>query len=1757
MNNQPNWNKIKQALKENIIEIDFKKHITTTFIGIDFDKGIEIFRYLMELKLPNYDEAKSVFSKLEDYSNGNLNKEILNELITNYEPFLKKLYEIIGIPYSPNTTRPSGPALSWCYNNLFNKLSIPQNPQLSEFYNKTLNGKIENPTFQSSHFSSGFLSDSTQFGKDLHSSYYLRNSKIHNDTPLTVRNISDYTTDLLNSYFYFVFKYYAELCSAIPQVDLLPPSTLIIKNLASLSGGAYNPDIENEVKRENIIQTIESKLQDLDVLFIEGEDGIGKTTILHQFIEKYPNYCFAYFIDGNDSNTYSNLAILKAFCNQLHFINKERELEEDVDVNSYTNEDWLKDYLSTEKIRNRSNSTCYFIIDGLDEVIQDRQKEIKEYILDKISYEKAGIKLILSGKQNRNLIKSSCRYDKYDITYLLEQDSLKIFGNSITPEQFIDINKVCKNNAGKIVFFRDLIKKLKIDIDIITDKLSSDLKGLYEYLWNNITEIEENQKIILAIIAFDDEKYDIKKISKVLNISEREVISLLQSIPLVKKNSRGTYEFIFDGFVDFIKTKLSTYRLKIDKIVIEYLLNNLDSPDSLVRLPEIYNKTGKKDDLLKLLSNERWNQLLIATEKISVVSRVSGYTLETIQDEVENKYIPSILKYSVLKSALKELNRSTVWQYEIAASLVLEDYIGAENLANIAFLKEDRLKMYASIAKAYIEKKEKVPFEIHRKIEVLFEDIDTKKDFKNIKESAVEIASLLMYSNPKLAFKLIEDLAGDITNNDNAFDWALAQISLSVHSNLEKLEDVSKEDINTKVYSKIRNPKIKEFTDAILYLSENQTSEQIIEKIQQLESTSQKMFLIRNWISNNKEDNKVDDVIELGLRLVVDKSDKYVPKSGDYKIFALPLPYLKDKAKVYDFIEKIEQYTISIEANSATIDLLTIKLFIVRSICNFEFEKGEEKLLDIFTEIDDLCDLALKCTCLAIYANEATKIVNIHQDKNLDMYLDTARENIKGNIDKILEQTASHFEIVQSIITNLVRLYPNESINICKKLNKSIDRDNAFLESLSTYLSQKIDKIELNIVDELLNSIADIDIQKIAISEIVNRLERIEENTNTDVSKYFKYFDRVDNLFDNRAKCILYVKIISIFEQNDKDCESFSNKLQSTWTELEESVYKIELGYEIAYNAAFLKDRNLAKKILQLAKKEKEEPSLLLDSPSTTTVFASIIEILIRLFSGLVVKNLYQKEDIENIDRIISSLPSERQQMNLWSSLILLVKRKSSQNESLIKTLINSYIIPKLSKIRNKNERIDTIIDIIVALYFNDKSLPNLEELPSSKLQDVALSKICKYLFSKCLPEELCNDNNEGYNVDYDTIKNILEITNRMSNDYFIASQIIEIRKSVLSKNTKVSLQQRIDIKREFEKIATNKLPDKNNIRHNGYKILVKANALAIQSKSKWEEWSIILQEIENIPNLSDKIFMWDSVAELLPDEFSKHKRELIEKAVDSTYKLPSFLDTVGRIEMIFYTLYKKSIAGVGLRTLLEDFIKVINNNPHSPFLRENYKSILDVAFSIDPIIAKALVNSFDKDVARLNTGTYLNNHLNLIEFQSKLEKKVEGKKTERQLLEENNQYFFDVINKKLAKLNASKIPNDGYYPKDLVYQLKIASEYSIYKSQNAFYYFIERLNIFYQNTNEAQKLIRKSFMELVDVCNLVKLLSIRNAEKIKSLLDVLNFNNEDINDGKDKVDDETYSTIINLLKKGKTAKEIASFLEIDVELINSIETIA
>ncbi len=256
MRKQPNWIKIKQVLLDQFIDKDFKSYSSTAFTSVDFDKGLEIFRYLLELKVTNHDQNFNVLESLNEYEQGHQSKDVLSSLVRSFEPYLKKLFQLIGDPF------PADKGLAFGFKQLFLKV---QNP-VRTFFDYDDSTGTRSAKFPSSTYLN-FLGDSSKFGISLHACYHLRNSNIHNDPAVGVRDVPQILENVISTYLYFTLKYYNELIAVIPSSALDQSTLLTLKSLASLSGGAYNPTIENEVKRDNLIQTIERKLKDLDVLF--------------------------------------------------------------------------------------------------------------------------------------------------------------------------------------------------------------------------------------------------------------------------------------------------------------------------------------------------------------------------------------------------------------------------------------------------------------------------------------------------------------------------------------------------------------------------------------------------------------------------------------------------------------------------------------------------------------------------------------------------------------------------------------------------------------------------------------------------------------------------------------------------------------------------------------------------------------------------------------------------------------------------------------------------------------------------------------------------------------------------------------------------------------------------------------------------------------------------------------------------------------------------------------------------------------------------------------------------------------------------------------------------------------------------------------------------------------------------------------------------------------------------------------------------
>src|SRR5450755_1416237 len=82
-----------------------------------------------------------------------------------------------------------------------------------------------------------------------------------------------------------------------------------------------------QIERENILDAIDMAFAgDAQVLIVEGPEGIGKTNLLAQFVQRHSDRAISLFIKSASPWAYDSLILKRDLCNQFHWILLQEEL---------------------------------------------------------------------------------------------------------------------------------------------------------------------------------------------------------------------------------------------------------------------------------------------------------------------------------------------------------------------------------------------------------------------------------------------------------------------------------------------------------------------------------------------------------------------------------------------------------------------------------------------------------------------------------------------------------------------------------------------------------------------------------------------------------------------------------------------------------------------------------------------------------------------------------------------------------------------------------------------------------------------------------------------------------------------------------------------------------------------------------------------------------------------------------------------------------------------------------------------------------------------------------------------------------------------------------------------------------------------------------------------------------------------------------------------------------------------------------------
>lgn len=139
------------------------------------------------------------------------------------------------------------------------------------------------------------------------------------------------------------------------------------------------PDpVEYEIIRKAILELIENRLDDNNILCLYGDDGVGVTTVLSQFVQKHSTHCVSYFYDGLSVMWLNPDVMEHSIVEQLYWF----VFGGDEHFNRYDAQNHTLATLWTRvsrKIKNEEKP-LYFVFDGFDDLPVEKKEGVKRLL---------------------------------------------------------------------------------------------------------------------------------------------------------------------------------------------------------------------------------------------------------------------------------------------------------------------------------------------------------------------------------------------------------------------------------------------------------------------------------------------------------------------------------------------------------------------------------------------------------------------------------------------------------------------------------------------------------------------------------------------------------------------------------------------------------------------------------------------------------------------------------------------------------------------------------------------------------------------------------------------------------------------------------------------------------------------------------------------------------------------------------------------------------------------------------------------------------------------------------------------------------------------------------------------------------------------------------------------------------------------------------------------------------------------------------
>ncbi len=1421
---------------------------------------------------------------------------------------------------------------------------------------------------------------------------------------------------------------------------------------------------ERNIERDNILDTIDRILDtDIELVIVEGTDGIGKTVLMAQFAKRHAENSVSLFVRPTGRWAYDPDVLRYDICYQLEWMlyQKEVPLFEAVD------DGFLRDRLIKLRRKLRyQNETCYLVVDGLNDI----DPQIKHTILDFLPWGFQGFRFLLSGQQEllTDGIHNSIKYKTQGLPGFTPDESARYLEDSCIDRGMCqEVHRTLRGIPGNLASVRRLIKS-GIDVASLLDDMPEKLPEPFEIEWQEVSEYDHDQLIILAVLSFDSNKHTIETLASLLGFETEVVKHTTGELGFLNELSPSNeVRYVSESFRRFAREKLDYLEQDVNDLVIRRLLANPEGDEALTHLPSYLKQSDRLDELVNYLSSEHISRIMGLGQSLVPVKEKASLGIEA---SITRRRYGDAMRFSILRSIAIQFDGTAIWQSEIEALTSLKDYDSAMALAQSAVLREERMHLLALIAKAQHDQGLTPDSNI---VDQVYQEYAQLEVEKLDAEKAIEIASDLLYVASDLAIEMVEKTTS-MEDSGNDLAWALVRFSLAAQNLGDRsLVTPGIDDITN---TRISDPITLRFLRAASLVMTETSAEETISRVERISGAEEQMFLLSQWCMKNRERSDSLDVVEYALNLSI-TATQYSPNATIYRQLSAPIPHSDGITTIKRIIRTLDAQKSNIERYGPTEDFARLQMTIAQAERSYDFNSAKERILEIYFFIHNIEELSIKTALVARLCATITELdpdMALEEHENMHSLFS---EELETLFEELLDSTAFHYHTSRSIIRALAKTQTIRSSQLITKLNTEMSRDSAYLDLVESFSELPADKLDLSLMNELIQKINSKDIQDNAVLFIMQQLRSITPQPTITFQAAAPILGRIDSIRDASDKCEACCHACAFLRQTHSDASSgmlnhLMSVLEKSWRSIDPGWQKVHVGFLIT--TSFAEDQlDVAKHYLD--ETEKLRVGLPLDTHGAGNTYILSLMLAIRAYGGLLPRNLEFEKDFEQLGQLIDTIPSHGERALLWSYLAITYFLASNKDRG--RAIVSDRIIPliRTESIRDERYRCHVISLCAPALYYaHERTAHEILGQLDTKWKNLAYSRIIGSIFTQCLPSDPYNYSNITHrHIDYQNLTDLCALIECLEIDHLIYAYIKHVADIVSYRHggARYTREQQNDIANRLEQIIATKLPTTGYIAHQGYVIAARAQVSRIR-RSGTQGWLDLIEEARSISNLADRALVLGTISEAMPNRESSRRKDLLLEARDLAGNIPVALDKLDRYIELASVAVKFDVSF--FRETLQMAASFALDR-ETPDFRAAQKRMVDLAYQYDEGFAASLAALVDDDPARNQASSIAAKRLHLLEIKKNMTETVDY--TDRNIPLEENDYARAAW-MTLGGLNAGRVTSIRIA--DTLETVRFAAGSRLDLAYPMLAWIIENAKIHYSHTDQASTYLRSLFEAMI-----------------------------------------------------------------------------